>query len=664
MKYSLILLLLFTTAAHAKTWLVGPARQYTVPSAVMNLVADGDTVLVDSGTYVGDVATWTNNNLMLRCPDGMARFNANGKIADLKGIWVVYGKNTYVEGFEFYGAAIDSADGDNGAGIRVQGNNFTCRRCYFHDNQEGILTGNDTAGNDILIEACEFDHNGVENGGAAGFEHNIYIGLCSTCTIKFCSFTRSIVGHELKCRANVSYILYNYIVDGPTGDGSLSIDIPQGGLAFVMGNIIEKGPMTANSTVIGYGEEGFKNPDTDFYFINNTVVTDRNPTTYFEIAAGTKTALIANNIFAGVAHPIVGFTDSEANTFNADTSFFHFKNSSLYDYHLTTFVPGATQFQDVNGFSITPLSEYFGTADSAARPYISEGGALATIAIANDFVQSTCVGESDTALLIITNSGIGAGILPLFAPDNNGEFSIINEYSSTTISPGEIDTALIIFKPQEVGQDFIKLNPSYSYMGNIQFIPIQATGSSAIISGSGTVSSPVDQSQSFPVKVCNTGTCDWTPGIPICSNSAFLYVRGGITEIPAEGCDSLVFTFTPTSAGAQTDTLSFPNAAGISIPAPNVILVGTGLASGVTEASAKCLSRNFPNPFSSETLFPNISGFLRLFNILGNEIGVATEQTENGILLDRGNLPAAIYFYRITEAERGTVAEGSVVIGN
>ncbi len=477
MKYSLTFLLLFTTAAHAKTWLVGPTRQYTAPSAVANspLLADGDTVLVDSGTYVGDVATWSKNNLVLRCPNGMARFNADGNIADLKGIWVVYGKNTYVEGFEFYGAAIDSADGDNGAGIRVQGDGFTCRRCYFHDNQEGILTGNDTTDNDILIEACEFDHNGVETGGAAGFEHNIYVGLCSSCTIKFCYFHASIVGHEVKCRANVSYILYNYIVDGPTGDGSLSIDIPQGGLAFVMGNIIEKGPMTANSTVIGYGEEwpqGKFNPDSEFYFVNNTIVTDRNPTIYFEIQPGTKTALIANNIFAGTAHPIIGFTDTESNVFNVDTSFFHFANPGSYDYHTYGF-PGftnAVQLGTVDGFSLKPTSEY-------AFP-------------------------------------------------------------------------------------------------------------------------PLDSEQRI-----NT-----------------LFEVGAIEYI-----------------------------------------VGTR---SVSENLKKAISINFPNPFSSETIFPNISGPLKLFNICGKEMNVTTQQTKNGLVLERGNLPAGIYFYRISEAGRGTQAEGSVVIGN
>ncbi len=345
----------------------------------MPLVSDGDTVLIDSGLYVGDVGTWNNNNLIIRCPNGMARFDAAGNIADQKGIWVVYGRNTYVEGFEFYGAAIDSALGGNGAGIRVQGDGFTCRRCYFHSNQEGILTGNDTANNDILIESCIFDSNGVEGTENGGWQHNIYIGYASSCTIKYCYFHHAMAGHEVKCRANRSFILYNKIVDGPVSDASLSIDIPQGGLAIVMGNIIEKGPMTENSTVVGYGEEGFINPDTDFYFVNNTIVTDRNPTTFFEIAKGTRTALIANNIIAGTGHPIAGFTDTAGNVIESDISFFHFADPANYDYHIAAPFPGFSSAVNpglIDGFLLMPLAQYSGLADSTFRAMDHEVGAL------------------------------------------------------------------------------------------------------------------------------------------------------------------------------------------------------------------------------------------------------------------------------------------------
>src|ERR1051325_11457207 len=169
MRITLIAVLLTASGiASARTWHVGATRQYKVPSAVMSLVATGDTVEIDSGLYLKDVGAWNADSLVLRCPVGFAHLDAQGTAAQRKGIWVINGKHTYVEGIEFSGCAIDSLDGQNGAGIRLQSNSpgyvFECRRCYFHDNQEGILTGNDTTA-EFLIEACEFDHNGVETGG-------------------------------------------------------------------------------------------------------------------------------------------------------------------------------------------------------------------------------------------------------------------------------------------------------------------------------------------------------------------------------------------------------------------------------------------------------------------------------------------------------------------
>ncbi len=679
MKYSLIILLLLATMAHAKTWLVGPTRQYTVPSAVMNLVADGDTVLIDSGLYTGDVGVWNNNDLVLRCPDGMARFNANGNIAQKKGIWVLAGNNTYVEGFEFYGAAIDSTDGDNGAGIRVGGNGLTCRRCYFHDNQEGILTGNDTTNNDIWIEACKFDHNGVENGGAAGFEHNIYVGLCSTCTIKFCSFTRSIVGHELKCRANVSYILYNYIADGATGDGSLSIDIPQGGLAFVIGNSIEKGPMTANSTVIGYGEEGFKNPDTDFYFINNTIVTDRNPTTFFEIASGTKTALIANNIIAGTGHPIVGFTDTESNVINADTSFFHFADPANYNYNVTENFPGfqnAATLGSVDGFSLTPVSEYIDPEDSVIRPFLNEVGAFNntvsntnsdTIVIIRNFLSFTC--GSDTEILTITNTGTDSATYQASIPINPN-FSIIPN-RTTVFPPGGVDTIRVVYTPSKDSINTGSLN-IIGGSGAI-VIPLQASSGFAIISGHDTISGAVGSTSAlFSVTICNTGTCPWTPGVPAI-NAQFTYVSGGTNPIPPGDCTQLLFTFTPTKSGTFTYPVTFPSATGTSIPPPNVTITVNVNGAGVSQASAKDGSqseRNYPNPFNETTqiMLPSEFAsvpitFLNLYDasgtlVLRNEYTNATSSIE----FSRENLASGVYYYRIVSQDGKLECGGSVVI--
>ena len=76
---------------------------------------------------------------------------------------------------------------------------------------------------------------------------------------------------------------------------------------------------------------------------------------------------------------------------------------------------------------------------------------------------------------------------------------------------------------------------------------------------------------------------------------------------------------------------------------------------------------NYPNPFSTETIIPlqsNTPVNFAFFNECGIKMDVTYSRTENGIVIERGNLAQGIYFYRISEAERGTIAEGSVVICN
>lgn len=378
---TLILLSVLACAlpAQATVWHVGATREFKAPSSVMALVANGDTVEIDAGLYVCDVGVWRADSLVLRCSQGLAHLDAQGTAANHKGIWVIDGRHTYVEGIEFSGAAVSANDGMNGTGIRHEGLGLEVRRCYFHDNQEAILTGNDTT-NEILIQSCKFVNNGVDTHEPGLFQHQIYIGHSRLFQLKYCYFEGSIVGHEVKTRANRSYILYNKIIDGPGGTGSFSIDIPNGGLAIVIGNIIEKGPNTENSTAVTYGEEGIINPDSSFYFINNTVVTDRQPTTFINVASATRVAKVYNNIFAGHNRVLNGIADTSGNVISVDTSFFHFADVMAYDYHITSGFPGMIGSKSpgsVGAFSLEPVSEYVEPMDSMVRSETSAVGAFA-----------------------------------------------------------------------------------------------------------------------------------------------------------------------------------------------------------------------------------------------------------------------------------------------
>ena len=65
-----------------------------------------------------------------------------------------------LDNIEFSGAAVSSG---NGAGIRYEGGALVINDCYFHDNQDGLLSADDPTGS-ITINNSEFANNGTGDG--------------------------------------------------------------------------------------------------------------------------------------------------------------------------------------------------------------------------------------------------------------------------------------------------------------------------------------------------------------------------------------------------------------------------------------------------------------------------------------------------------------------
>ena len=291
-KFVFFLVFLFELSLQAKSWNVGPTRIYTKPSQVSTLVANGDLVLVDAGIYDNDVCKWSANNLTLRGVGGFAHLRANGNNFGGKAIWVIAGKNTLVDSIEFsLCACIDK----NGAGIRQEGSGLTVTHCYFHDNENGILCGADTS-NVVDIRHCEF----YNNGAGDGYSHNLYIGHIKKLNFLYNYSHHTKVGHELKSRANINIIQYNRFDDGTDGTASRSIDLPNGGVAVLVGNEMIKGPQSQNSNLVEFGLEGLTNLGPhQFYFVNNTLVNQRSLGNFITLIGGVDKAVVKNNIFAG-----------------------------------------------------------------------------------------------------------------------------------------------------------------------------------------------------------------------------------------------------------------------------------------------------------------------------------------------------------------------------
>lgn len=345
---------------------VGPGRSYASPSAAAAAAQDGDVIEIDAGEYRDDITMWRRNNLTLRGVGGArAHMRATRVIPYTPGndrengmaIWVTQGRGIAMENIEFSGASVPD---ENGAGIRANGPDLTVCNGYFHDNENGILGG---SGN-LLVEYSEFSYNGF----GTGYTHNMYIsGDTNRFTLRYSYSHHAKIGHNVKSRARENYILYNRIMDEVTGSSSYDIDIPDSGLAYIIGNLIQHGPAADNSTIVAYGAESASNPIHELYVVNNTIVNDRGSGTFVSVRGGT-TAKIVNNIFSGNGTVLAGPGTLVSNLVSNTPGLV---NISGFDYRLTAASAARDAGTDpgtVNGFDLTPVLEYVHPTGQRARP--------------------------------------------------------------------------------------------------------------------------------------------------------------------------------------------------------------------------------------------------------------------------------------------------------
>jgi hypothetical protein len=287
--------------ASAATRSVGAGQAYATPCKAFAAAAAGDLIEIQAGTYTGDVCTIAQSNLTIRGVNGRPKIDAGGKSAGGKAIWVVGGNNITIDNVEMVGAKV--AD-KNGAALRLEGTNFTLRNSFLHDNENGILSGVNTAST-IVLENNEFGHNGYGD----GYSHNVYIGKAGKLTFRYNYSHDANVGHNLKTRALYNTIAYNRFSSlragetGSTAAGkpSYEIDVPNGGTTFIIGNVIMQPVAGNNANIVAYGEEGVAGYATDLYVVNNTFINDESSRgTFVMVGSGVTTPVkLTNNLFSG-----------------------------------------------------------------------------------------------------------------------------------------------------------------------------------------------------------------------------------------------------------------------------------------------------------------------------------------------------------------------------
>lgn len=318
--------------ASAATLQVGPDKTYKQVKEAVAAAKAGDTIEVDAGDYVDDISSIKVGDLTIRGVGGRPHLKATVPPPNKKGIFVIEGGvgPVTLENLEFSGSKISEGDGNNGAGVRAQGTDLRVKGCYFHDNQNGILAGEGL----MTVEGSEFAYN-----GQAGYEHNIYVGAAPKFVFRdnYSHHVKS--GHAVKARALENRIEYNRLMEEADGNGSALIDLPQGGLSYVIGNLIQKGPMAENKNrVILYKGEGQTNPDLRLYVAHNTFVNEGSPNVVFVDAPVVSELVVMNNLFIGPGMAIKAGGDpmvtDMGNLVIADLDMGGLVNRAGYDYHL------------------------------------------------------------------------------------------------------------------------------------------------------------------------------------------------------------------------------------------------------------------------------------------------------------------------------------------
>lgn len=255
------------SVALAETHIVGPDGQPTAFADALARAKDGDVIDVLPGEYRGVVAVIPQRKLTIRGVGKRPVFDADGKSAEGKAIFVVRDGDVTIENLEFRGARV--ADG-NGAGIRFEKGRLTVRRCAFFDNQNGLITSNF---NDAELEIVDSEFARAPR-QVGILPHLLYVGRIAKVSIRGSRFHRGFEGHLIKSRARETVITYNMIRDSGDGEASYEIDLPHGGVATIIGNVIGQSPKTQNPVLISYGAEGAFWDRNSLVLAHNTLISE------------------------------------------------------------------------------------------------------------------------------------------------------------------------------------------------------------------------------------------------------------------------------------------------------------------------------------------------------------------------------------------------------
>lgn len=218
--------------AYAAILRAGSGEKYAKPSAAIAAAHDGDTVLIDPGTYY-DCAIVRGNDLTI------AGAAPGVVLTDLtcagKALLVIDGHNVTIRNLALARARVP--DG-NGAGIRAEGHNLTVEDVQFINDEDGILAAPDPGGT-IDVSNSLFERDGICDTRCG---YGIEVGTLRLLQVVHTRFEAAGGGSHILSAARTTDLVGNMMTDAGVRAPAPLVFISGGGLGLLNNTFTLRAP--------------------------------------------------------------------------------------------------------------------------------------------------------------------------------------------------------------------------------------------------------------------------------------------------------------------------------------------------------------------------------------------------------------------------------------
>jgi hypothetical protein len=350
--------LLAGAIVRAETHIVGPDGQPARLQEVLARAADGDVIELLPGQYGPLNLVLENRRLTLRgLGDPRPVIDGGGRMGEARALIHVRGGEVLLENLELRGARSGNAQG---AGVLLQGGRLTVRRLRLRDHEQGLMALNDPD-SELVVEDSEF---GMAPRVEGGLHHLLNVGRIARLQVSGSRFQQGFEGHLIKSRAAVTDIRHNLIHDGPRGGVSYEIELPLGGEATIIGNVIGQGRETQNPVMVAYGSEGSAWPRNRLVLSHNTFLNYKRLPAWFlrtwrdRLPADTEIVAVNNLLVGGGVFSLGNRGHFEG---NRHVRFSALRDAETYAFELDPSASARRQGVDprsVRGLDLAPRGEF------------------------------------------------------------------------------------------------------------------------------------------------------------------------------------------------------------------------------------------------------------------------------------------------------------------